>query len=126
MDYDDRHVPADPTRILVVEDDAALRPLVAMHLADHGFSVVEAATADEAVTTLQKDGGIALVFSDIQTPGTFDGVDLARWISREMPSLKVLLTSGAALPARGRAWPFVAKPYNLDKVGRQLHDLAND
>ena len=126
MEYNDRRIPAGPPRVLVVEDDAALRPLVAMHLAEHGFSVVEAATADEALTTLQEDGGIALVFSDIQTPGTFDGVDLARWIAREMPSLKVLLTSGTALPARGRRWPFVAKPYNQDKVERQLHDLAND
>ncbi len=115
---------AGPPRVLVVEDDAELRPLVAMHLADCGFGVVEATTAEEAVTTLQGDDDIAVVFSDIQMPGRMDGIDLARWIAREKPGLKVLLTSGRALPARARAWPFVAKPYRLDSVERQLHDMT--
>lgn len=49
-------------------------------------------------------------------PGTMDGVDLARWLARERPWLKVLLTSGRPAPADARAWPFVAKPYRLDSV----------
>jgi DNA-binding NtrC family response regulator len=65
-----------------------------------------------------------LVFSDIQMPGSMDGVDLAHWIALERPELKVLLTSGRPVPAAARAWPFIAKPYRMDNVERQLRDMA--
>lgn len=116
----------EPTlpRVLVVEDEPLIRMLVATHLADHGFSVVEAASADEAVSVLGGDGCVVLVFSDIQMPDANDGIDLAKWIASERPELKVLLTSGRPAPEAARPWPFVAKPYRLDRVEAQLREMA--
>ncbi|MBL6613056.1 MAG: response regulator [Reyranella sp.] len=79
-------------------------------------SVARPASAEQAITRLTEDDTVVLVFNDIQMPGTMDGVDLARWLARERPWLKVLLTSGRPAPADARAWPFVAKPYRLDSV----------
>jgi CheY-like chemotaxis protein len=86
--------------------------------------VTEAASADEAVSVLLGNSRDMLVFSDIQMPGAMDGVDLARWIARERPELKVLLTSGRPVPAAARAWPFVAKPYRMEGVERRLREMA--
>lgn len=112
-------------RVLVVEDEPLVRMLIASHLADHGFSVAEAASADEAVSVLQGDCLIVLVFSDIQMPDANDGVVLARWIATERPELKVLLTSGRPAPEAAQPWPFVAKPYRLDRVEAQLREMAS-
>ena len=113
-----------PLYVLVVEDEALVRLLAATHLSDKGFSVTEAASADEAVVLLEGESVGMLVFSDIQMPGSMDGVDLAHWIALERPELKVLLTSGRTVPAAARAWPFIAKPYRMDNVERQLRDMA--
>jgi len=102
-----------------------VRLLIAMHLAEHGFSVVEAASADDAVAILQEDDLVALVFSDIQMPGETDGVGLAQWIGRERPDLKVLLTSGRAVPATAGAWPFIPKPYRPENVESRLRTMAD-
>ena len=82
--------------ILVVEDDALLRFMTADFLRDCGLRVLEAANADEAVGLLQTTSQICAVFTDIQMPGTMDGLGLARWISSERPKIRVLLTSGNA------------------------------
>ena len=111
-------------RVLVVEDEPLVRMLIATHLAEHGFSVVEAASADEAVSVLSDDGCVVLVFSDIQMPDANDGIDLAKWIASERPELKVLLTSGRPAPEAARPWPFVAKPYRLDRVEKQVREMA--
>jgi CheY-like chemotaxis protein len=115
---------ARPPRVLVVEDEALVRLAAVTHLADQGFSVMEAGSADEAVSVLQGDSLGMLVFSDIQMPGAMDGVDLARWIARERPELKVLLTSGRAVLEAAEAWPFVAKPYRVENVERRLLEMA--
>jgi len=65
---------------------------------------------------LTEDDTVVLVFNDIQMPGTMDGVDLAQWLAREQPWLKVLLTSGRPAPAEARALAFIAKLYRLDSV----------
>ncbi|HKV17365.1 MAG TPA: response regulator [Reyranella sp.] len=114
----------NPLYVLVVEDEALVRLMAATHLTDQGFSVTEAASADAAVGILQGESVAMLVFSDIQMPGSMDGVDLARWIARERPELKVLLTSGRPIPEAARAWAFIAKPYRMKNVERQLREMA--
>jgi DNA-binding LytR/AlgR family response regulator len=67
---------------------------------------------------------VAAVFSDIQMPGSIDGIGLARWLARERPTVKVLLTSGR-MGSRGLDWPFIAKPYRLDELERELRILLD-
>ncbi len=114
-----------PLYVLVVEDEALVRLVAVAHLTDHGFSVTEAASATDAVIVLKADSLVRLVFSDIQMPGEMDGVDLARWIARERPEVKVLLTSGRPLSETARAWPFVSKPYRMENVERRLREMAH-
>jgi two-component system, response regulator PdtaR len=122
------NVPRVPRRahlpsVLVVEDDFLVRAVAVAHLQDCGFSIMEAQTADEAMAILRNDRSIAAVFSDVQMPGRMDGIALAQWLARTCPSVKVLLTSGRMVPDKSRGWRFLAKPYTLEQMERELRNL---
>ncbi len=106
--------------VLVVEDDALLRALTVDYLEECDFSVLQAGTADEAVGLLRANRQIDAVFSDVQMPGSMDGIDLAEWIARELPRVKVLLTSGKVAHDEVGDWPLLAKPYRLGELEGQL------
>jgi CheY-like chemotaxis protein len=114
--------PPHPPTILVVEDNALVRLVAVEFLEDSGFKVVEADCAADAIDLLTTDGPIDAVFSDVQMPGTMDGVGLAHWISREKPEIKVLLTSGNA--PRQSGVPILPKPYDLAAVARRLKGMV--
>ena len=84
--------------------------------------VVEAASADEALLLLEDvDRSIDCVFSDVQMPGRYDGVDLARWVLGHRPGLAVLLASGSFQvedlePELRTVLPVLAKPYRGEAV----------
>lgn len=99
--------------ILVVEDDALLRLAVADFLRDAGYSVIEARSAAEAMSSFEQSNEVDLVFSDVQMPGDADGLDLARWLGAHHPNVPVLLTSGIYLSAEEGVIP---KPYDLADV----------
>ena len=83
--------------ILVVEDEPEERFLAATMLEEAGFQVVEAETAERALTILRERGdGIDVVFSDVRTPGPIGGFELARVINVTWPRMHVILTSGDA------------------------------
>lgn len=106
-------IDATNVTVLVVEDE----PLIRMHgvdiLEEAGFSVVEAADADEALVVLG-DGSVHLLFSDIDMPGSIDGLELARIVHARWPDIHLVLTSGhhrmqdALVPGIGK---FVRKPW---------------
>ena len=113
--------------ILVVEDEIMIRLMISQYLRDSGFDVIEANNAQDAVRVLL-ERKVDLVFTDLQMPGSMDGIGLARRIQAEWPDMKVILTSGAviasALPAdlRDRA-TLVRKPYRLDAITEQIRLL---
>jgi CheY-like chemotaxis protein len=88
---------------LVVEDDAAVRQVAVSTLQSLGFEVQEAETGDQAASLLKENGKVRLVLSDVRMPGTMTGIDLARMVRREWPSMRVLLTTGYVdpVPAAG-------------------------
>jgi two-component system, response regulator PdtaR len=90
-------------RVLVVEDDVLVRAAIAEQLRTLGVTVVEAESADEALSCLV-DGSFDLVFSDVQMPGSLDGAALARQLRESHPGLPVILTSGTATPRTGTAF----------------------
>ena len=110
--------------VLVVEDEFLLRYVTAEYLEDCGFSVLQAANADEAVSLLRSNRDVGAVFSDIQMPGSMNGLALAHWITETLPDVKVLLTSGQVLPAAAREWTLLAKPYNMAEVERRLREMT--
>jgi CheY-like chemotaxis protein len=117
----------DPATILVVEDEALIRMVIADHLRDAGFAVLEARSADEALRMLDEAQSIHIVFSDINLPGSNNGIDLAQWLRANRPAVPVVLTSGVGardMPAELRgAVPMIMKPYDLDVVLRRLKTL---
>jgi CheY-like chemotaxis protein len=101
-------------RIIVVEDEVLVRALIAEELRLAGFSVIEADRADEALTYIKAGEQVDLVFSDIQTPGSLDGLRLAETLRDKYPDIPVILTSGNAPPRHvGIVEAFVPKPYDV-------------
>ena len=88
-------VPIEPaTNVLVVEDEMVLRMRAVDIVEDAGFTAVEAVNADEALAILEGRSDIALLFSDIQMPGSMDGLKLAHAVHERWPSIKIILVSG--------------------------------
>lgn len=112
--------------VLVVEDEALVRIDIVEHLMEAGFAVLEAASADEAIRILEGSEAIRLVFTDIDMPGSMDGLKLAAYVRDRWPPIKLIVTSGHvaveenALPTGGR---FFSKPYETHKVARVIAEL---
>jgi CheY-like chemotaxis protein len=113
--------------ILFVEDDFSARCTVAECLRETGYRVIEAGNAAEGVSVLSCGTRVDLVFTDINMPGDLDGHAFARWIAKYHPTLPILLTSGASRDvdtiASGRARRFIAKPYDMAEVARQIEEM---
>ena len=104
-------------RILVVEDEVLIRALIAEELRHAGFSVTEADRADDALIYIKAGEQVDLIFSDIQTPGSLDGLQLAEILRDKCPDIPVILTSGNALPRHvGIVTAFVPKPYDVTQT----------
>jgi CheY-like chemotaxis protein len=82
------------TNVLVVEDEMLLRMRAVDIVEDAGFTAVEAVSADEALAILETRSDISLLFSDIQMPGSMDGLKLAHAVHDRWPSIKIILVSG--------------------------------
>jgi len=93
--------------VLVVEDEFLLRLHAVQLVEQAGFEAVEAANADEAVSILEARKDIRIVFTDINMPGSMDGLKLAHAIRKRWPPIELILTSGhfdisnSELPASG-------------------------
>jgi len=113
--------------ILVVDDEVLIRMVIAEHLRDCGYRVIEAGDGDEAIEVLQADDRIDIVFTDVQMPKR-NGFELAQWVRRERPTVKVILSSGGVKAAEVahdpcESGPLMTKPYNLDHVVARIRAL---
>jgi CheY-like chemotaxis protein len=99
--------------VLVVEDEMLLRMLAVDMVEDAGYTSVEAVDAYEAFAILKSRSDIALLFTDIQMPGSMDGLQLAHSVSAHWPTIKIIIVSGQ-LKLSGSDMPvdsrFFAKP----------------
>jgi CheY-like chemotaxis protein len=115
--------------VLIVEDDFLLRTSAVDLIQEGGFEALEAANADEAIVILEARSDITVVFTDIQMPGSMDGLKLARAVRGRWPPIKIVATSGRYnvgeidLPEGGR---FLPKPYNSTQVTAMLRELIAD
>jgi len=112
--------------VLVVEDEAILRMQLVEMLDEQGFLVREAADADEALRELEADANVELLMTDIQMPGTRDGLGLIRVVHERWPHLPLMVTSGRLHPSTDElpgGARFVAKPINEREVLRHMSDL---
>jgi CheY-like chemotaxis protein len=107
-------VPAH-TLVLLVEDEVMLRAVLADQLRETGLTVVEAGNADDALAYLNSGGRADLVFSDLEMPGSMNGMDLAHRIHDQDADIPIILTSGRTWPADQSSIlaAFVPKPYEI-------------
>jgi two-component sensor histidine kinase/CheY-like chemotaxis protein len=113
--------------VLVVEDEMILRMRAVDIVEDAGFRSVEAVNADEAMSILESRSDISLLFTDIQMPGSMDGLKLAHAVHERWPSIKIILVSGqvklsdAERPADSR---FFGKPLGVEQMITELQAMV--
>ena len=114
--------------VLVVEDE----PLMLMDAVDlvteAGFEAIGTKNADEAIRILESRDDIRIVFTDVNMPGSMDGIRLAHAVRDRWPPIEIIVTSGLTLanvqellPERGIFFP---KPYTSAQIASALHRLA--
>ncbi|GJE14610.1 response regulator [Methylobacterium longum] len=111
---------------VLAEDEAIIRMAVAEMLSALGFEVLEAEHAHDALKHLEANDGAALLYTDIDMPGTMDGCDLARAVSARWPETRIIVCSGCAREEAAllpEAAHFIAKPCAERLVRRALQVL---
>ena len=109
--------------VLLVEDDEQVLQMAIESLEDLHYVVIVARNAKEALTFLEGDDRIDLMFSDVVMPGGMNGAQLAVEARRLRPDLKILLTSGyvvAKSEILDSDLPVLSKPYKRDELAHQL------
>jgi two-component sensor histidine kinase/ActR/RegA family two-component response regulator len=115
------------TNVLVVEDEMVLRMRAVDIVEDAGFTAVEAVNAEEALSILESRSDISLLFSDIQMPGSMDGLKLAHAVHNRWPAIKIILVSGQVklsdtdTPADSR---FFGKPLEAKQMIVELQQMV--
>lgn len=118
---------APPSVVLVVEDELMLRMRAVDIVEDAGFIPIEAVNADEAIKILESRDDISVLFTDIQMPGSMDGLRLAHVAHTRWPHIKIILVSGQIAvtesdkPEDSR---FFAKPLEIEKMILELKDMV--
>lgn len=117
----------EPPAVLIVEDEPLLRMLAIDIVEEAGLAAVEARDAAEAIEIMEKRPDIAVVFTDVNMPGSMSGTELASVIRDRWPPVSLLVTSGKVhidpkdLP---EGTVFVPKPYDIDAVADTLQRLT--
>src|ERR1700710_2847210 len=112
--------------VLIVEDEMILRMRAVDIVEDAGFTAIEAVNADDALAILESRSDIELLFTDIQMPGSMDGLKLAHAVHERWPLIKIILVSGqlkltdADKPADSR---FFGKPVDVKDMIAQMQDM---
>ena len=113
--------------VLAVEDEPLQRMMAIDLVEDAGFEAIGAADAEEAVRILEARSDIRIVFTDIDMPGSIDGMMLAAAIRDRWPPIEIIITSGhireeeVVLPVRGVFFP---KPYDTRRVTQKLVEFG--
>jgi DNA-binding NtrC family response regulator len=118
---------AETAKVLVVEDEPFLLMLAMDVVEAAGYHAIGARNADEAIRVLEVHQDIRIVFTDIDMPGSMDGLKLARAVRGRWPPVSVIVTSGhmtvseSDLPDRTRFFP---KPYKSNEITAALRSMA--
>jgi CheY-like chemotaxis protein len=118
---------AEKIAVLVVEDEPITRMDVVEQLEEGGFKVFEAPDADRAIKILEANSAIRILFTDVDMPGSMDGLKLAAAVRDRWPPIRIVVASGLrkvnldALPDDSR---FFAKPYDVNEIAATMRSLV--
>ena len=113
--------------ILVVDDEPIIRLDAVAIIEDAGFAAFEAADAEEALEIMAAHPDVSVLFTDINMPGPFDGLELARRVHEGWPMVQLVITSGRVVPNPEEIpdhGHFVAKPYQTTAVIALLRSIC--
>jgi two-component system, response regulator PdtaR len=116
-----------PPIVLIVEDEFLIRMDAVDMVRAAGFDVLEAENADDAILILESRLDITVVFTDIQMPGSMDGLKLAAAIRGRWPPIKIVATSGMARVSKDdlpSGSCFLPKPYSARQIVTTLRELT--
>ncbi|MEO6395625.1 MAG: response regulator [Devosia sp.] len=114
-------------RILVVDDEPIIRLGLVIMVEEAGFAVAEAANADEAVRVIERTPDIGLIITDVDMPGSMDGLKLAHFVRDRWPPIRLIVVSGkigvkqTELPAGAR---FFTKPFQEGPLINAVRELS--
>ena len=120
------HPVPTPPKVLVVEDEMLLRMRAVDIVEDAGFTAIEAMNADEALAILESRSDVDLLFTDIQMPGSMDGLKLAHAVYERWPSIKIILVSGKLTPTdseRPTDSRFFGKPLEVKQMIAEIQEM---
>src|SRR3954462_4531252 len=115
--------------VLVVEDEMVLRMRAVDIVEDAGFIPLEAVNADDAIAVLESRSDIELLFTDIQMPGSMNGLKLAHAVHERWPSIKIILVSGQVTPIEGDRPTdsrFFGKPLEVQRMIAELQGMIGE
>jgi len=113
--------------VLIVEDEMVLRMRAVDIVEDAGFRSIEAVNADQAISILESRSDISLLFTDIQMPGSMDGLKLAHAVHDRWPAIKIILVSGQVNPSeaeRPADSRFFGKPLSVEQMITELQAMV--
>lgn len=112
--------------ILIVEDEALIRFELVDFFEEAGFKVSEAENAAEAIKVLAADSSIRVVLTDVQMPGSMNGIKLAHYIRDRHPPTLLVVTSGVLNPTTSDLPTncfFIPKPFNNRQVLGRIESM---
>ena len=118
---------ADKIAVLVVEDEPITRMDVVGQLEEGGFKVFEAPNADKAIKILEANPAIRVLFTDIDMPGSMDGLKLAAAVRDRWPPIRIVVASGLRkinLEALPDDSCFFSKPYNVNEIAATMRSMV--
>jgi len=121
-------VPCQWPVVLVVEDESLVRATAVEMAKNAGFEAIAASDADEAIRILESRSDIRAVFTDVQMPGSMDGLRLVQVVRSRWPPIALIVTSGhtdvklSDLPTGAR---FLPKPYQMTQLKHVLQELVH-
>lgn len=118
-----------PKTVLIVEDEELVRMVGSDILELGGYRVIEAANAAEALQHLEGETEVMVLFTDVNMPGTPDGLGLAKVVSTRWPQVKILVASGNVRPQAGElpeSGLFLSKPYRAEDLLAILRSLTGE
>lgn len=119
--------PDEPIVVLVVEDEPLVRMSAVDMVEDAGFVALEAPTADDAMALIERGGAeVRVIFTDIDMPGSMDGLGLAWLVRGRWPEIRIIVASGHRIVApddlpQGAA--FFTKPYDCDEIAETMRRM---
>ncbi len=116
-------------KVLVVEDEPLIRLGLASLMEEAGFDALEASSADEAIRIIERDPSLSVIITDVDMPGSMDGIRLAHFVRNRWPPIQFVVISGKVdvvpgeLPAGAR---FFTKPAQENALIAAVRELGGE